>query len=109
MLPGAFEYSMQLPEGIEYVPNSITTSFPDGNGPNDVMNPLTENYDQGTRTLTFTSNGITSATPTQGEPTSLLANKTLNVTFNLRVNNVATPKQVTFQMQLNLRLIHKLI
>lgn len=96
MLPGAFEYSMQLPEGIEYVPNSITTSFPDGNGPNDVMNPLTENYDQGTRTLTFTSNGITSATPTQGEPTSLLANKTLNVTFNLRVNNVATPKQVTF-------------
>ena len=46
MLPGAFEYSMQLPEGIEYVPNSITTSFPDGNGPNDVMNPLTENYDQ---------------------------------------------------------------
>lgn len=96
MLPGAFEYSMQLPEGIEYVPNSITTSFPDGNGPNDVMNPLTENYDQGTRTLTFTSNGITSATPTQGEPTSLLANKTLNVTFNLRVNNVANPKQVTF-------------
>ena len=96
MLPGSFEYSMQLPEGIEYVPNSITTSFPDGNGPNDVMNPLTENYDQGTRTLTFTSNGITSATPTQGEPTSLLANKTLNVTFNLRVNNVANPKQVTF-------------
>lgn len=96
MLPGAFEYSMQLPEGIEYVPNSITTSFPDGNGPNDVMNPLTENYDQGTRTLTFTSNGITSATPTQGEPTSLLANKTLNVTFNLRVKNVANPKQVTF-------------
>ena len=96
MLPGAFEYSMQLPEGIEYVPNSITTSFPDGNGPNDVMNRLTENYDQGTRTLTFTSNGITSATPTQGEPTSLLANKTLNVTFNLRVNNVANPKEVTF-------------
>lgn len=53
-------YTVTLPENFEYVENSTEASFLNGNVPNTTITPLSVNFDRQNRTLTFTSNGLTS-------------------------------------------------
>ncbi|PTU86791.1 methicillin resistance protein FmtB [Staphylococcus pasteuri] len=88
-----FVYTIHLPEGIEYVDQSLTTELPFGNGSGNMLNPMITTYDPTTRTITIKSNGD----ETNSNNASLMPNKNLNINYKLRVNNVPTPRQVTFQ------------
>lgn len=94
--PNEFSYTINLPEGIEYVDNSLQLAFPGGNLSDVNVRPFTVNYDRQNRTVTFTSNGSTQGQSGALEQARLQAGKILRLSYKLRVNNVTVPKTVSF-------------
>ncbi|HEK6206011.1 TPA: LPXTG-anchored repetitive surface protein SasC [Staphylococcus aureus] len=86
-----FVYKVQLPEGVEYVNNSLTKDFPSSNSGVD-MNDFNVTYDAANRVITIKSTGGGSG----NSPARLMPDKILNLKYKLRVNNVPTPRTVTF-------------
>ncbi|MVG65441.1 LPXTG-anchored repetitive surface protein SasC [Staphylococcus aureus] len=86
-----FVYKVQLPEGIEYVNNSLTKDFPSSNSGVD-MNGFNVTYDAANRVITIKSTGGGSG----NSPARLMPDKILDLKYKLRVNNVPTPRTVTF-------------
>ncbi|HCY1535582.1 TPA: LPXTG-anchored repetitive surface protein SasC [Staphylococcus aureus] len=86
-----FVYQVQLPEGVEYVNNSLTKDFPSGNSGVD-MNDFNVTYDAANRVITIKSTGGGSG----NSPARLMPDKILDLKYKLRVNNVPTPRTVTF-------------
>ncbi|CAC9084026.1 putative surface anchored protein [Staphylococcus aureus] len=89
-----FVYKIQLPEGVEYVNNSLTKDFPSGNSGVDMndMNDMNVTYDATNRVITIKSTGGGSG----NSPARLMPDKILDLKYKLRVNNVPTPRTVTF-------------
>ncbi|HHC5816710.1 TPA: LPXTG-anchored aggregation protein SasC [Staphylococcus aureus] len=86
-----FVYKIQLPEGVEYVNNSLTKDFPSGNSGVDI-NDMNVTYDAANRIITIKSTGG----GTGNSPARLMPDKILDLKYKLRVNNVPTPRTVTF-------------
>ncbi len=86
-----FVYQVQLPEGVEYVNNSLTKDFPSNNSGVDV-NDMKVTYDAANRVITIKSTGG----GTTNSPARLMPDKILDLKYKLRVNNVPTPRTVTF-------------
>ncbi|HDA6443980.1 TPA: LPXTG-anchored repetitive surface protein SasC [Staphylococcus aureus] len=86
-----FVYQVQLPEGVEYVNNSLTKDFPSSNSGVD-MNDFNVTYDAANRVITIKSTGGGSG----NSPARLMPDKILDLKYKLRVNNVPTPRTVTF-------------
>ncbi|HFD6278289.1 TPA: LPXTG-anchored aggregation protein SasC [Staphylococcus aureus] len=86
-----FVYKVQLPEGVEYVNNSLTKDFPNSNSGVD-MNDFNVTYDAANRVITIKSTGGGSG----NSPARLMPDKILDLKYKLRVNNVPTPRTVTF-------------
>ncbi|MBR9571566.1 LPXTG-anchored repetitive surface protein SasC, partial [Staphylococcus aureus] len=86
-----FVYQVQLPEGVEYVNNSLTKDFPSNNSGVD-MNDFNVTYDAANRVITIKSTGGGSG----NSPARLMPDKILDLKYKLRVNNVPTPRTVTF-------------
>ncbi|MCK8524814.1 LPXTG-anchored aggregation protein SasC [Staphylococcus aureus] len=86
-----FVYKIQLPEGVEYVNNSLTKDFPSGNSGVDI-NDMNVTYDAANRIITIKSTGG----GTGNSPARLMPDKILYLKYKLRVNNVPTPRTVTF-------------
>ncbi|HHW9541787.1 TPA: LPXTG-anchored aggregation protein SasC [Staphylococcus aureus] len=86
-----FVYQVQLPEGVEYVNNSLTKDFPSNNSGVDV-NDMNVTYDAANRVITIKSTGGVTA----NSPARLMPDKILDLRYKLRVNNVPTPRTVTF-------------
>lgn len=86
-----FVYKVQLPEGVEYVNNSLTKDFPSSNSGVD-MNDFNVTYDTANRVITIKSTGGGSG----NSPARLMPDKILDLKYKLRVNNVPTPRTVTF-------------
>ncbi|HCC5653665.1 TPA: LPXTG-anchored repetitive surface protein SasC [Staphylococcus aureus] len=86
-----FVYKVQLPEGVEYVNNSLTKDFPSSNSGVD-MNDFNVMYDAANRVITIKSTGGGSG----NSPARLMPDKILDLKYKLRVNNVPTPRTVTF-------------
>ncbi|HEG9820055.1 LPXTG-anchored aggregation protein SasC [Staphylococcus aureus] len=86
-----FVYQVQLPEGVEYVNNSLTKDFPSSNSGVD-MNDFNVTYDAANRVITIKSTGGGSG----NSPARLMPDKILDSKYKLRVNNVPTPRTVTF-------------
>ncbi|HCU8166647.1 TPA: LPXTG-anchored repetitive surface protein SasC [Staphylococcus aureus] len=86
-----FVYKIQLPEGVEYVNNSLTKDFPSNNSGVDV-NDMNVTYDAANRVITIKSTGG----GTTNSPARLMPDKILDLKYKLHVNNVPTPRTVTF-------------
>ncbi|HGO2756827.1 TPA: LPXTG-anchored aggregation protein SasC [Staphylococcus aureus] len=86
-----FVYKVQLPEGVEYVNNSLTKDFPSSNSGVD-MNDFNVTYDAANRVITIKSTVGGSG----NSPARLMPDKILDLKYKLRVNNVPTPRTVTF-------------
>ncbi|HEK6229796.1 TPA: LPXTG-anchored repetitive surface protein SasC [Staphylococcus aureus] len=86
-----FVYQVQLPEGVEYVNNSLTKDFPSSNSGVD-MNDFNVTYDAANRVITIKSTGGGSG----NSPARLMPDKILDLKYKLRVNNVPIPRTVTF-------------
>lgn len=86
-----FVYKIQLPEGVEYVNNSLTKDFPSNNSGVDV-NDMNVTYDAANRVITIKSTGG----GTTNSLARLMPDKILDLKYKLRVNNVPTPRTVTF-------------
>ncbi|HDD6924702.1 TPA: LPXTG-anchored repetitive surface protein SasC [Staphylococcus aureus] len=86
-----FVYKIQLPEGVEYVNNSLTKDFPSNNSGVDV-NDMNVTYDAANRVITIKSTGG----GTTNSPARLMPDKILDLKYKLRVNNVPTPRTVKF-------------
>lgn len=86
-----FVYKIQLPEGVEYVNNSLTKDFASNNSGVDV-NDMNVTYDAANRVITIKSTGG----GTTNSPARLMPDKILDLKYKLRVNNVPTPRTVTF-------------
>ncbi|HID5008806.1 TPA: LPXTG-anchored aggregation protein SasC [Staphylococcus aureus] len=86
-----FVYKVQLPEGVEYVNKSLTKDFPSSNSGVD-MNDFNVTYDAANRVITIKSTGGGSG----NSPARLMPDKILDLKYKLRVNNVPTPRTVTF-------------
>ncbi|HDB3404647.1 TPA: LPXTG-anchored repetitive surface protein SasC [Staphylococcus aureus] len=86
-----FVYKVQLSEGVEYVNNSLTKDFPSSNSGVD-MNDFNVTYDAANRVITIKSTGGGSG----NSPARLMPDKILDLKYKLRVNNVPTPRTVTF-------------
>lgn len=86
-----FVYKIQLPEGVEYVNNSLIKDFPSNNSGVDV-NDMNVTYDAANRVITIKSTGG----GTTNSPARLMPDKILDLKYKLRVNNVPTPRTVTF-------------
>ncbi|HGZ9800975.1 TPA: LPXTG-anchored aggregation protein SasC [Staphylococcus aureus] len=86
-----FVYKIQLPEGVEYVNNSLTKDFPSNNSGVDV-NDMNVTYDAANRVITIKRTGG----GTTNSPARLMPDKILDLKYKLRVNNVPTPRTVTF-------------
>ncbi|HEI3074674.1 TPA: LPXTG-anchored repetitive surface protein SasC [Staphylococcus aureus] len=86
-----FVYKIQSPEGVEYVNNSLTKDFPSGNSGVDI-NDMNVTYDAANRIITIKSTGG----GTGNSPARLMPDKILDLKYKLRVNNVPTPRTVTF-------------
>lgn len=86
-----FVYKIQLPERVEYVNNSLTKDFPSNNSGVDV-NDMNVTYDAANRVITIKSTGG----GTTNSPARLMPDKILDLKYKLRVNNVPTPRTVTF-------------
>ncbi|HDY4445399.1 TPA: LPXTG-anchored repetitive surface protein SasC [Staphylococcus aureus] len=84
-----FVYQVQLPEGVEYVNNSLTKDFPSSNSGVD-MNDFNVTYDAAVITIKSTGGG------SGNSPARLMPDKILDLKYKLRVNNVPTPRTVTF-------------
>ncbi|SGW67552.1 LPXTG surface protein [Staphylococcus argenteus] len=85
-----FVYKIQLPEGVEHVNNSLTKDFPSSNSGVD-LNDFNVNYDAANRIITIKSTGASGNSPAR-----LMPDKILDLRYKLRVNNVPTPRTVTF-------------
>ncbi|UMT74888.1 LPXTG-anchored repetitive surface protein SasC [Staphylococcus roterodami] len=86
-----FVYQIQLPEGVEYVNNSLTKDFPSNNSGVDV-NDMNVTYDAANRIITIKSAGGGGG----NSAARLMPDKILDLRYKLRVNNVPTPRTVTF-------------
>lgn len=86
-----FVYKIQLPEGVEYVNDSLTKDFQSGNSGVDI-NDFNVTYDAANRIITIKSTGGGSG----NSPARLMPDKILDLKYKLRVNNVPTPRTVTF-------------
>ena len=73
-----FVYKIQLPEGVEYVNNSLTKDFPSSNSGVD-LNNFNVNYDAANRVITIKSTGASGNTPAR-----LMPDKILDLRYKLR-------------------------
>lgn len=53
-----FVYTLHLPQGIQYVDNSLTVSTPNGNVAGQSLNPMNVTYDRNNNTVTIKSRGL---------------------------------------------------
>lgn len=95
-----FVYTINLPNGIEYVENSLSVTTPDGNVVGYKVNPMDVNYDKAQHTVTISSRGINKGSK-KADDSRLVARKSLRLQYKLRVNNITTPQAVTFTDKIN--------
>ncbi|EHJ09075.1 SasC/FmtB family protein [Staphylococcus simiae] len=96
---GQFVYSVTLPQGVSYVANSLSTSFPVGNNDSTKLLPMAEQYDKTTNTVTFTSKGVRTENNTHTKEV-LFPEKSLKLTYKVNIDNVPTPQQIHFNDKL---------
>ncbi|HCU0555752.1 TPA: DUF1542 domain-containing protein [Staphylococcus argenteus] len=94
-----FKYEVTLPQGVTYVNDSLSTTFPDGNEDSTVLKNMTVNYDQNANKLTFTSQGVTTARGTHTKEV-LFPDKSLKLSYKVNVANIDTPKNIDFNEKL---------
>ncbi|MGZ1581372.1 SasC/FmtB family protein [Staphylococcus argenteus] len=97
-----FKYEVTLPQGVTYVNDSLSTTFPDGNEDSTVLKNMTVNYDQNANKLTFTSQGVTTARGTHTKEV-LFPDKSLKLSYKVNVANIDTPKNIDFNEKLTYR------
>ncbi|HEI7352564.1 TPA: LPXTG-anchored DUF1542 repeat protein FmtB [Staphylococcus aureus] len=97
-----FKYEVTLPQGVTYVNDSLTTTFPDGNEDSTVLKNMTVNYDQNANKVTFTSQGVTTARGTHTKEV-LFPDKSLKLSYKVNVANIDTPKNIDFNEKLTYR------
>ncbi|HCZ1138225.1 TPA: DUF1542 domain-containing protein [Staphylococcus aureus] len=97
-----FKYEVTLPQGVTYVNNSLTTTFPNGNEDSTVLKNMTVNYDQNANKVTFTSQGVTTARGTHTKEV-LFPDKSLKLSYKVNVANIDTPKNIDFNEKLTYR------
>lgn len=97
-----FEYEVTLPQGVTYVNDSLTTTFPNGNEDSTVLKNMTVNYDQTANKVTFTSQGVTTARGTHTKEV-LFPDKSLKLSYKVNVANIDTPKNIDFNEKLTYR------
>ncbi|HEH8019519.1 TPA: DUF1542 domain-containing protein [Staphylococcus aureus] len=93
-----FKYEVTLPQGVTYVNNSLTTTFPNGNEDSTVLKNMTVNYDQNANKVTFTSQGVTTARGTHTKEVLFL-----KLSYKVNVANIDTPKNIDFNEKLTYR------
>ena len=86
-----FKYEVTLPQGVTYINDSLTTTFPNGNEDSTVLKNMTVNYDQTANKVTFTSQGVTTARGTHTKEV-LFPDKSLKLSYKVNVANIDTPK-----------------
>ncbi|HDY5762981.1 TPA: DUF1542 domain-containing protein [Staphylococcus aureus] len=96
-----FKYEVTLPQGVTYVNDSLTTTFPNGND-STVLKNMTVNYDQNANKVTFTSQGVTTARGTHTKEV-LFPDKSLKLSYKVNVANIDTPKNIDFNEKLTYR------
>ncbi|HDG5644710.1 TPA: DUF1542 domain-containing protein [Staphylococcus aureus] len=97
-----FKYEITLPQGVTYVNDSLTTTFPNGNEDSTVLKNMTVNYDQTANKVTFTSQGVTTARGTHTKEV-LFPDKSLKLSYKVNVANIDTPKNIDFNEKLTYR------
>lgn len=97
-----FKYEVTLPQGVTYVNNSLTTTFPNGNEDSTVLKNMTVNYDQNANKVIFTSQGVTTARGTHTKEV-LFPDKSLKLSYKVNVANIDTPKNIDFNEKLTYR------
>ncbi|HDB9012118.1 TPA: DUF1542 domain-containing protein [Staphylococcus aureus] len=97
-----FKYEVTLPQGVTYVNDSLTTTFPNGNEDSKVLKNMTVNYDQNANKVTFTSQGVTTARGTHTKEV-LFPDKSLKLSYKVNVTNIDTPKNIDFNEKLTYR------
>lgn len=90
-----FKYEVTLPQGVTYVNDSLTTTFPNGNEDSTVLKNMTVNYDQNANKVTFTSQGVTTARGTHTKEV-LFPDKSLKLSYKVNVANIDTSKNIDF-------------
>ncbi|NGK83624.1 DUF1542 domain-containing protein [Staphylococcus aureus] len=97
-----FKYEVTLPQGVTYVNDSLTTTFPNGNEDSTVLKNMTVNYDPNANKVTFTSQGVTTARGTHTKEV-LFPDKSLKLSYKVNVANIDTPKNIDFNEKLTYR------
>ncbi|WP_279750986.1 SasC/FmtB family protein [Staphylococcus aureus] len=97
-----FKYEVTLPQGVTYVNDSLTTTFPNGNEDSTVLKNMTVNYDQTANKVTFTSQGVTTARGTHTKEV-LFPDKSLKLSYKVNIANIDTPKNIDFNEKLTYR------
>ncbi|HHA0195511.1 TPA: LPXTG-anchored DUF1542 repeat protein FmtB [Staphylococcus aureus] len=97
-----FKYEVTLPQGVTYVNDLLTTTFPNGNEDSTVLKNMTVNYDQTANKVTFTSQGVTTARGTHTKEV-LFPDKSLKLSYKVNVANIDTPKNIDFNEKLTYR------
>lgn len=97
-----FKYEVTLPQGVTYVNDSLTTTFPNGNEDSTVLKNMTVNYDQNANKVTFTSQGVTTARGTHTKEV-LFPDKSLKLSYKVNVANIDTSKNIDFNEKLTYR------
>ncbi|HBG9559273.1 LPXTG-anchored DUF1542 repeat protein FmtB [Staphylococcus aureus] len=97
-----FKYEVTLPQGVTYVNDSLTTTFPNGNEDSTVLKNMTVNYDQTANKVTFTSQGVTTARGTHTKEV-LFPDKSLKLSYKVNVANIDTPKNIDLNEKLTYR------
>lgn len=97
-----FKYEVTLPQGVTYINDSLTTTFPNGNEDSTVLKNMTVNYDQTANKVTFTSQGVTTARGTHTKEL-LFPDKSLKLSYKVNVANIDTPKNIDFNEKLTYR------
>ncbi|HDC6243881.1 TPA: DUF1542 domain-containing protein [Staphylococcus aureus] len=97
-----FKYEVTLSQGVTYVNDSLTTTFPNGNEDSTVLKNMTVNYDQNANKVTFTSQGVTTARGTHTKEV-LFPDKSLKLSYKVNVANIDTPKNIDFNEKLTYR------
>ncbi|HEI9273010.1 TPA: DUF1542 domain-containing protein [Staphylococcus aureus] len=97
-----FKYEVTLPQGVTYVNDSLTTTFPNGNEDSTVLKNMTVNYDQNANKVTFTSQGVTTARGTHTKEV-LFPDKSLKLSYKVNIANIDTPKNIDFNEKLTYR------
>lgn len=96
------KYEVTLSQGVTYVNDSLTTTFPNGNEDSTVLKNMTVNYDQNANKVTFTSQGVTTACGTHTKEV-LFPDKSLKLPYKVNVANIDTPKNIDFNEKLTYR------